>query len=333
MSPFSSLHTQSASTSPFKLGIIQVVEGACAQKEKLQSLSLAGLLAPFVLVEQSLGAARFELTLHQVEINAPNEPVSAILLPNFHQYHLVLLVADTGRTSPNAQQIRQLTQHIQQAHNWGAVGVAVLWLANAGKMQGLRTALPWASYANINELAEHAILMPNLFEQDGRCFTCCGGAASIDFALTLINAVFGTPVQANVMEALCIERVRSGDERQRIALQTRFGVLQPHLSEAVTLMENNIEEPLSTDEIAQLVGISRRQLERQFKQYLGTMPSRYYLELRLKKARQYLLESNTSIVQIGLMFGFSSGAHFSTAFGAEFGITPREERQKKLKGQ
>ena len=92
----------------------------------------------------------------------------------------------------------------------------------------------------------------------------------------------------------------------------------------------NVSVSLGTDDIAQLVGLSRRQLERQFKQYLGTMPSRYYLELRLKKARQLLLESNSSIVQIGLMCGFSSGAHFSTAFGAQFGLTPRAERQRKM---
>jgi transcriptional regulator GlxA family with amidase domain len=115
-----------------------------------------------------------------------------------------------------------------------------------------------------------------------------------------------------------------------VALQARFGALQPKLSEAVALMEANIEEPLSTDEIAQLAGISRRQLERLFKQYLGSLPSRYYLELRLRRARQLLLDTNHSIVQVGLMCGFSSGSHFSTAFGALFGNTPREERQRKL---
>ena len=96
-------------------------------------------------------------------------------------------------------------------------------------------------------------------------------------------------------------------------------------------MEANIEEPLATDDIANLVGISRRQLERQFKQYLGSVPSRYYLELRLQRARQLLLDTNHSIVQVGLMCGFSSGSHFSTAYGALFGITPREERQRKLR--
>ena len=116
------------------------------------------------------------------------------------------------------------------------------------------------------------------------------GAASIDFALTLIELMYGAGLQAQLKEALCIDRVRGMEERQRVALQARFGVLQPKLSEAVMLMEANIEEPLATDDIANLVGISRRQLERLFKQYLGSVPSRYYLELRLQRARQMLNE-------------------------------------------
>ncbi len=51
------------------------------------------------------------------------------------------------------------------------------------------------------------------------------------------------------------------------------------------LMEANIEEPLSLDEVADYVGISRRQLERLFNRYLHCAPSRYYLELRLSRAR------------------------------------------------
>src|SRR5213075_2940008 len=101
--------------------------------------------------------------------------------------------------------------------------------------------------------------------------SCCGGAASIDFALTLIHELFGAELQAGIKEALCVDRIRSAADRQRIALQARFGALQPKLSEAVMLMEANIEEPLATDDIANLVGLSRRQLERLFKQYLGSL--------------------------------------------------------------
>lgn len=285
------------------------------------ALTWSGLYQPLRLAAKSVGPDR----LH-VDVRSPDKFLGD---PGRH-WHLVLLVADEAQAALRPANLRALIERCRAAPYWGGVGAGVLWLADAGVLHGARTALPWALYPDVNALAEQALLTPHLYEFDANRMTCCGGAASIDFALTLVELLFGAGPQAQVKETLCIDRVRGPDERQRVALQARFGVLQPKLSEAVALMEANIEEPLSTDEIAQLSGISRRQLERLFKQYLGSLPSRYYLELRLRRARQLLLDTNHSIVQVGLMCGFSSGSHFSTAFGALFGNTPREERQRKL---
>lgn len=296
----------------------------CPEREA--SLTLAGLLQPLQMAAKALGPAR--LQLESMPLESALEPgLQASAWPGAQ---LCLLVSDDALAGLRKEQGRILLERCQRAPVWGAVGAAVLWLARSGAMDGARTALPWALYADAGEVAERAILTPNLFELDGHRLSCCGGAASIDFALCLIGTLFDARLQAQIQEALCVDRIRAASERQRQALQARFGVLQPKLSEAVTLMESNIEEPLATDDIAGLVGISRRQLERLFKQYLGAVPSRYYLELRLQRSRQLLLESHHSIVQIGLMCGFSSGSHFSTAYGALFGITPREERQRKL---
>lgn len=284
------------------------------------TLTWAGLIQPLRRAAAILGPDTLQL-----EVCTPAQAAEA--RPG---WHLALLVADENQTPPDPALCRAIIERCRSAPFWGGVGAGVLWLAEAGVMAGVRIALPWALYADTDEISDRAILTPHLFEIDGRHVSCCGGAASVDFSLTLVESLFGASVQAAIKEALCIERVRSHEERQRVALQARFGVLQPKLSEAVTLMEANIEEPLSTDDIAGLVSLSRRQLERLFKQYLGSLPSRYYLELRLQRARQLLLETNYSIVQVGLMCGFSSGSHFSTAFGALFGNTPREERQRKL---
>jgi transcriptional regulator GlxA family with amidase domain len=289
------------------------------------AITWAGLVQPLRLAAAALGPHQFQLetmTPAQVMLAQPGWP--------HHHFHLALLVADESQAPLAPDVSRVVIERCRAADYWGGVGAGVLWLASAGLMAGVRIALPWALYADTEEIAERAILTPHLFELDGRHLSCCGGAASIDFSLTLVEHLFGANVQAAIKESLCVERVRGHEERQRVALQARFGALQPRLSEAVTLMETNIEEPLSTDDIANLVGLSRRQLERLFKQYLGSLPSRYYLELRLQRARQLLLETNHSIVQVGLMCGFSSGSHFSTAFGALFGNTPREERQRKL---
>lgn len=285
----------------------------------LDAITWAGLVQPLLLAASSLGAGALQL-----DIRTPQQALHDAGGP----WHIALLAADQ-RQSPLAPELcRAIIERCRSAPFWGGVGAAVLWLLDAGVLDGVRTALPWAMYADA--APERAILTPHLFEIDGHHVSCCGGAASIDFSLTLIGLLFGAALQFDIMEALCVERVRGKEERQRVALQARFGALQPTLSEAVMLMEANLEEPLSTDDIANLVGISRRQLERLFKQFLGSQPSRYYLELRLARSRQLLQGTHYSIVQVGLMCGFSSGSHFSTAFGALFGNTPRQERQRKL---
>jgi transcriptional regulator GlxA family with amidase domain len=286
------------------------------------AITWAALAQPLLLAAASLGPDAL-----QIDIRTPQQATHDA---SSGGWHIALLAADAQQSSLPPALLRAVVERCRVAPFRGAVGAAVLWLLDAGAFDGVRTALPWAMYADAGAGADRAILTPHLFEIDGRHLSCCGGAASIDFSLTLIELLFGAALQADIMEALCVERVRGQDERQRVALQARFGVLQPKLTEAVTLMEANLEEPLSTDDIASLVGLSRRQLERLFKQFLGRQPSRYYLELRLTRSRQLLQGTHHSIVQVGLMCGFSSGSHFSTAFGALFGNTPRQERQRKL---
>lgn len=313
--PFSSLSSL-GHEAPLRVRLIDASRGV--------SLGVAGVVQPWHMAARLLGPDRLGLEVCALE--------HFLGTAQQRSCHLTLLAGDEDYAPLGEPQLRLLAERCGSSGGalWGAVGAPVLWLVHAGIMDGLRTALPWTLVAEAGDAAGRAILTPQLFELDGGRLTCCGGMAAIDFTLTLLGAVFGAGLQAEIQEALCIDRIRPASDRQRVALQARFGALQPQLSEAVSLMEANIEEPLATDDIASLVGISRRQLERRFKQYLGSVPSRYYLELRLQRARQLLLDTNHSIVQIGLLCGFSSGSHFATAYGALFGRTPREERQRRL---
>ena len=320
--PFASLSSLARNT-PLRILIVDAAQA--------YSLTLSGLVHPLQAASGILGPALLSVEVVSFgDFIAGNTRGCEASTPNLPAPHIALVAGDENCPPLAPAESRALVEGLRAAPVWGAVGGPVLWLARAGVMEGVRTALPWSLYPDTDEVAERAILTPNLFELDSKRLSCCGGSASIDFTLTVIGELFGPDVQAQVKEKLCVDRVRSHSDRQRMALQARFGVLQPKLSEAVSLMEANIEEPLATDDLASLVGISRRQLERQFKQYLGSVPSRYYLELRLQRARQLLLDSSHSIVQVGLMCGFSSGSHFSTAYSTLFGISPREERQRKL---
>lgn len=138
--------------------------------------------------------------------------------------------------------------------------------------------------------------------------------------LAWIGAAHGEELIAEVLDYFGHERQRGNQEHQRVPLAARIGGGQPKLTEVVSLMEANYEAPLPTEEIARLVGVSRRQRERLFKQYLNNLPSHYYPERRLVRARQLLQQTSQSILQIGLSCGFSSGPHFQARIAIISGL-------------
>jgi transcriptional regulator GlxA family with amidase domain len=197
----------------------------------------------------------------------------------------------------------------------------------AGQLSGYRVSVNWETYQQFSEQFERSIVTQQIFEIDRDRATCAGGQATVDFMLAMIGREHGPELADRIADALGVGVLRAGEERQRIPFVTAPGERHPRLNDALLLMEANIEDPLTTDEIAGLVGVSRRQLERLFRQYLGSMPSKYYLGLRLSKARTQLQRTSKSVVQISLACGFSSAAHFSNAYRERFGVTPREDRR------
>lgn len=111
-----------------------------------------------------------------------------------------------------------------------------------------------------------------------------------------------------------------------MTLRARTGVSHPRLLAAIEAMECHIEDPLTQSDLAAVVGLSPRQLERLFRRYLNETPTRYYLELRLQRARRLLLETSLSVLDVAMCCGFVSASHFSKCYRNFFKRTPRQER-------
>lgn len=209
----------------------------------------------------------------------------------------------------------------------GALCTGSYLLARAGLLDGYRCTIHWENMASLREAFPSIIVSAELYEIDRNRYTSAGGTGSLDMMLQLISTQQGRELAAAISEQFLCERIRGRNDRQRIPLRIHLGTSQPKLVEAVSIMEANIEEPISLDELAQHVGVSRRQLERLFQKYLQCVPTRYYLELRLNRARQLLLQTDMSIVDVELACGFVSAPHFSKCYRDYFGIPPRDERR------
>jgi len=210
----------------------------------------------------------------------------------------------------------------------GALCTGTYVLARAGLLKGYRCTIHWENLASFREEFPESIASQELFEIDRNRCTCAGGTASLDMMLNLIQRDHGADLASAISEAFICERIRGRHDRQRVPLKLTLGTSQPKLMDAVALMEANLEEPMSLDELSAAVNLSRRQLERLFQKYLHSVPTRYYLDLRLYKARQLLLQTPMSVVDVAIASGFVSAPHFSKCYRDFFGKPPRDERRR-----
>jgi len=211
------------------------------------------------------------------------------------------------------------------------VGVAGLCtaghtLARAGLLDGKRATIHWENQDSFAEEFDEVSLTKSVFVIDGNRMTTAGGTASIDLMLKLIADDHGEDLAGAVADQLIYSSIRTDQDTQRLSIPSRIGVRHPKLGQVIQIMEQNLEEPISPALLARDVGLSTRQLERLFRRYLNRSPKRYYMELRLQKARNLLLQTDMSVINVALACGFTSPSHFSKCYRAMYETTPYRER-------
>ncbi|PSL16588.1 GlxA family transcriptional regulator [Shimia abyssi] len=207
----------------------------------------------------------------------------------------------------------------------GGVSSAAITLAMAGLLNGRTATVHWDFHNAMLESFPGIDLQDVVFAVDDQRFTCAGGAASIDLMLCLIEQDHGRNLANHVAEKLVYNAPRNPHHSQRLSMQLRSGARNTKLCEAIDIMNDNLESPLTPGEIAEIVGLSSRQLERLFRKHLHTTPKSHYTSLRLRKARDLIFQTNMKLSEISFACGFSSQTHFSKCYRAFFGISPSRD--------
>ena len=227
----------------------------------------------------------------------------------------------------NARLATWLRQSERRGTSIGALCTGSHILARLGLLDGYRCTIHWENLPGFAEDFPNIDVSEDIFVIDRNRYTCAGGMAASDMMLSFINRDHGYELAAAVSEALMCERIRGEDDHQRMALRLRLAVSQPRLLSSINVMSENIEAPLSQTELARDVGLSTRQLERLFLKYLSCTPSRYYLDMRLNRARALLQQTCMSVTNVALATGFVSASHFSKSYRVHFGHAPRETKR------
>ncbi len=209
----------------------------------------------------------------------------------------------------------------------GALCTGGYALARAGLLDHYRATIHWENLPALREEFPRVHLNDQVFSIDRDRYTASGGTAPLDLMLNLIQLKHGPRISQLVSEQFLLERVRSDQDRQYVPLRAQVGGSHGGMIRVAQLMEENIEKPLSLERIAHATGLSRRQIERLFRRHLDCVPKRYYLEMRLRRARELLLQTSMPIMDVTTSCGFKSPPHFSRCYRAQFGHPPSAERR------
>ena len=297
-------------------------------------------MIPFSCVVDSMRAANrlSSSELYQWQFYAPdNEPVSAssgIIIPTQplseakNLESLIICASNSAQYFDDFNTLKLLKGFDRQGVNLGSVSSGSFILAKASLLDNCRCTIHWENIPVFKEIYPQLKVAFTLYEIDNKRFTCSGGTAALDMMLKLIENQYGRILAQQISQQFQHDRIRTEIDSQQMADRIDLAMSAPKLIDVINLMESNIEVPLSLPNIAGNCNLSLRQIERLFHKYRRVTPSQYYLSLRLLHAKQLLLNTNNSVIDISIATGFETQSYFTACYRKYFGNSPRGHRSQ-----
>jgi len=254
---------------------------------------------------------------------SPEMPIAAAPAPDL----VIIIGGDTFRDRKEATAPRILGRLMQ-----GAVVIAAdtgAWvLARGGFLNGRKATLHWQILEEFAEEFPKVEVLSDRHVQDGRFWTCGSAAAAFDLILQFIRDRFGASIAFDAGAMFLHDNSRRhGASYPDQALSQ---AVSPKVKRVVVLMSEALETSRSIPALAEQAHISERSLRRLFWTELQTTPGRYYLLLRLARARELLRYSDLSLDQIALRCGFANATTLTRSLRKNFASDPLQDRKTNL---
>ena len=270
---------------------------------KFSMIALYGALEPLRVANRFAGANTFSWRF----VSADGQPVAA---SNDIPVSASGSLADIGRPD--------------------MVVISASYEPEKGITRSMLSTCHWESLPGFRESYSRVHAEQALYVTDRDRMTCAGGAAAIDMMLDWIGRLMGKPLAVLVADQLVHYRSAEQPAQARLPAAARYGTTDARLLRIITAMEEQGEDPLDAEDLAEMAGISVRHMERLFAGKLGERPMGFYLKLRLEKAERLITYSTMSMQEIAVACGFSSLPLFSRSFRARYGRPPSALRAKAI---
>ncbi|MBA5779350.1 GlxA family transcriptional regulator [Stappia sp. F7233] len=301
--------------------------------DRFSMIAFSSTIEPLRLANRVLGESFYEWKTYSVdggEVEASNGCRVSVdaSMQDLEDADITLVCAgiDVERIPLNKELGTKLRKLNARGRTYGAVCTGSYVLARYNLLEGRRCTIHWENLRSFREEFPDVEVTGDIYAIDRNCITCAGGMAALDMMLRMIAIRHGAHLAHEIAEVALYQNIRSGESAQRHDLETRTGIANIKILDAIRIMDMHIEDPLSCQQLALTVNLSPRQLERLFRRHFDCTPGQYYLKLRLETARDLLRRTNRAVLDVAIACGFASTSHFTKCYRERYSCTPTEER-------
>ena len=293
--------------------------------DAFSNMVLACLLEPLRVVRDQTGAdIRWRIL---TENDAPVTSSSGLIVSpedmskSADGSELIILVGgDTFREAKPGSNTRALNK-LLQGKTVIAADTGAWVLARAGLLNDRKATLHWQLLDEFAEEFPGVHVQPDRYILDGQFWTCGSAAAALDVMLQYIRDRFGAAAAFDAGAMFLHDNSRR--HGASYPDQALSHAVSPILRRVLAAMSEALETPVAIPALARNANVSERSLRRLFLKELQTTPGRYYLHLRLSRARELIRFSRLERAEIALRCGFANATTLARSIERNFGAEPK----------
>jgi transcriptional regulator GlxA family with amidase domain len=304
--------------------------------EGVQALDVAG---PVDVFAEANGYVAKEVQYETVLIAADHKPIRAsnrmqmVADLSFEEATggFDMLFVAGGPSLPDADPDPLLVEWLREApwraSTYGSICTGAFALGHAGLLDDRRVTTHWQNAAKLAARFPKARVEPDLiYVRDGRLVTSAGVTAGIDLALALVGERHGPAVAVAVAKRLVVVAQRQGGQSQFSPYLTAQADPASPIARIQDHVMAHIGSRHTLKSLADVVGMSTRNLVRHFTRETGITPHEFVERARVDAARMLLEGSDRPLKAVAFDCGFGTPDRMRIVFGERLGVTPAQYR-------
>ncbi len=255
-----------------------------------------------------------------------------VLIKDIPKTDLIIIPAIYGDPktvlNDNAAFIPWIIHQYNQGAEIVSFCIGSFFLASTGLLNGKQCATHWASANDFKAMFPDVNLVDDkiMTEEDG-IYTSGGAYSFLNLLLYIIEKYAGREVAIQIAKMFMIDIDRIS-QSPFIMFKGQKAHDDEPIKKAQEFIENNFEEKITVDQLASMLALGRRNMERRFKKATSNTVVEYIQRVKIEAAKKNLETGRKNINEVMYDVGYSDTKAFRTIFKRITGLSPIEYRNK-----